>query len=159
MSKSTSIPIVHCYRFSRFMNVACFASATIYVLVVTYNILPASNIILFILCAISYAIFVQHPKSDMITHLNLVEGECGVGEVLNDVNVPMQETLVLCEALCRYTQFGCWLAFTNTPHESNIKKTVYCKSLGKYKWVFVPSFMLQESHYKSICRHLIWHTS
>lgn len=111
----------------------------------------AAYLFTFIICLT----IVVWPQKNRIRYFKLIEGEFGKcygakEKALDDAQ------FVLSESKSRLSMLGCWLVFMPIANNDN---TAYFKRwFGNTITIFVPKQYLSISDYKSLCRHLIWHT-
>ena len=164
LSATIMIPIGDCYRFVRVFNAIFFVIIGIYLLVTTLRILPISNIAFMLALIIMYGLFLGWRRPVLITHVFMNEGDTNTCLGCHMDNGHAHKSFIMSELHCRFTYFGCWLAFeqhaqTNPSTQQKVIRLLTNKlASSKHSWVFIPRFLLSESCYKRICRHLIWHS-
>ncbi len=141
-------------RFVNRCNTVCFFLTIACTAIVSEYGLPFVSYIGLLGLVSLCGLIINWPKQHVITHFVLNEAYPGKCMGIQKVGGEHQSLAVLCERRSRYSQFGFWLAFKEMPEKK-------CSSLfrrAKVQWVFIPKFLMCSSHYKSVCRHLIWQT-
>jgi hypothetical protein len=141
--------------FVKHCNNACLLLVLLFTWFTTDSLLPLYTYFVILGVAGLYGLIINRPNNEPVTHLELHEGEPGVCKGMQETDSEFQCIAVLCELRCRYTVFGCWLAFKKIPNKKCSNRFLQ----EKLQWAFIPRFLVSSSQYKSVCRHLIWHSS
>lgn len=162
---SITIALASSQRFVRHCNGLLFFVGVGGSYITAQQALPWLYHLALLICIFVYGMFLICRAPTQISHVLITEGDIGNCKGLLDVPASIGATpiklipaalvapMMLSERKSRLTRFGCWLAF----EASTNKKCAVKFQVAKLQWVFLPKFLLSESQYKSICRHLIWH--
>jgi hypothetical protein len=143
------------YIFAKKLNILILC--IVYVVALRSHNLPWDMLSIgaFLICFLICLLIIAWPQKAIIPYFILQEGQKGAcygarSKELDDAQ------FVLSESNSRLSMLGCWLVFI--PLRNKHDKVQFLPWSKKRITIFVPKQYLFLDDYKSLCRHLIWHT-